>query len=224
MPEEGLETQEIKEQLEESHERAEAAKEREEKGGGERRGPAWVTFLSLTTAFIAALAAVASLQAGGLANEGILLKSEAILAESELTDTWGEYQARNMKAYLFDTQAALMPPDKAADATKHAERERSEASKFRARAEELRGKVEGKNEESERAMDRHETFARAVTIFQIAIAMSAIAALTRRKWLWWASLAGGAAGVAFLVVGFLGTHPGGGEARPASSVHGETAP
>jgi len=42
-----------------------------------------------------------------------------------------------------------------------------------------------------------------VTLFQIAIALSAIAALTRRKVLWFVGLAGSAAGVLLFVRGLL---------------------
>jgi hypothetical protein len=42
-----------------------------------------------------------------------------------------------------------------------------------------------------------------VTIFQVSIALSAIAALARRQFVWWVSLAVGAAGVALFVVGTL---------------------
>jgi hypothetical protein len=42
-----------------------------------------------------------------------------------------------------------------------------------------------------------------VTIFQVAIALAAIAALARRKALWWVSLGVGALGVVFLLLGFL---------------------
>ncbi len=208
MPEEGIETQEIKEGIDEVHEHAEAHGEGGEHGGKKGGLPSWITYLSLSTAFIAALAAVASLQAGGLANEAILLKSEAILLESQVADTWGEYQSRNIKAYLFDTQAVLLPPDKGGDASKHADKERGEAAKLRAQAGSLEDRVGEKNEESNFAMERHETFARSVTIFQVAIAIAAIAALTRKRRMWLVSLVGGALGIALFVWGFVVTpHP-----------------
>jgi Domain of unknown function (DUF4337) len=219
MPEEGLETQEIKEQLDESNEKAEG--EGGEKGEKKEGSPRWITLLSLSTAFIAALAAVASLHAGGLANEALLLKSQAILVESQVADTWGEYEARSIKAYLFDTQAVLLPPDKGADAAKHADKERGEAAKLKAHADELKKEVDAKNEESSFAMERHETYARSVTIFQIAIAVAAIAALTRKKWMWLLSLVGGAAGIALFSWGFViaphGETKGEGKGEPAAA-------
>ncbi len=203
MPEEGLETQEIKEGIDEVHEHAHEHHDGGKHGDKKAAPPGWITLLSLSTAFIAALAAVASLHAGSLANEAILLKSEAILVESQLADTWGEYESRSIKAYLFDTQAVLLPPEKGADAAKHADKERGEAAKLRAEADKLKEEVNAKNEESSFAMERHETYARSVTLFQIAIAVAAIAALTRKKWMWLLSLVGGAAGILLFGWGFL---------------------
>jgi len=195
MPEEGLETQEIKEQLEE-------ARERVEEDAEEKRETRWLTWLSLSTAFLAGLAAVASLHAGGLANEALLKKSDAVLAESEFADNWSEYQSRNMKAYLFDTQAALLQDAAREAAAAHAQHEREQADLLKPTAERLRKKVDESNEASAEKIERHELFAKTVTIFQISIAVAAIAALTRKKQMWWLSLLGGAGGIAMLLIGF----------------------
>ncbi len=52
-------------------------------------------------------------------------------------------------------------------------------------------------------MDHHNAFARTVTLFQIAIAMAAIAVLSRKKWLWFVGLGLSAAGIAALVQAIL---------------------
>ena len=215
MPEEGLETQDIKEQLDGAQERAEGG-EKGEKSDGAR----WLTWLSLSTACIAALAAIASLHAGSLANEAIVMKSDAVLAESEFADNWAEYQARNIKGYLFETQAALVPDAQKAEAQAHAKHEREGALGVRAASAALRLRVDASNEGSAKLMERHEMFARTVTIFQISIAIAAIAALSRRRALWWLSLFGGGAGTALLLSGLLAApHADApqGEAAPATS-------
>ncbi|HVZ33860.1 MAG TPA: DUF4337 family protein, partial [Polyangiaceae bacterium] len=51
------------------------------------------------------------------------------------------------------------------------------------------------NERAERFLARHHRFAISVTIFQIAIALCAIAALTRRKALWFVGLCAGGVGL-----------------------------
>ena len=70
MPEEGLETGELKESLDQHVERAEKRHGHGEKGAkGEGGGPRWTSYLSLQTAVIAVFAAVASLESGGNSNE-----------------------------------------------------------------------------------------------------------------------------------------------------------
>ena len=196
MPEEGLETQELREQLEASTEHAH--------GGGHGQAPSWMTSLSLSTALVAVLAAVASLESGSFANDAIVQKNEAVLQQSRAGDAWSFYQAKGIKAAIYAGQAELgdAHAEFAAHAKKTAERERSEQEDLKKVAAEHEEKVAEMNRESSHSLHAHHTFATAVTIFQVAIALSAIAALTRKKPMWWVSLAAGAAGVVFFVKGF----------------------
>jgi len=219
MPEEGLETQDLKEQLESAHEHAEEAREeREEKREKDVR---WLTWLSLSTALLAALAAFASLHAGGLANEALLLKSEAVLAESEYADNWSEYQSRNIKAYLFDTQVALLPDPAKKDSEAHAQHERAEADKLKTVADRLRKNVATLNEKSAQHIERHEIFAKTVTFFQISIAVAAIAALTKKKPMWWLSVLGGIAGIVLMVMGLAASNAADAAEKAESGTHAD---
>jgi hypothetical protein len=218
MPEEGLETQDLKEQLEAARERAENA---EKRGQSEERDGRWLTWLSLSTALLAALAAFASLEAGSLANEALLSKSEAVLAQSEYADNWAEYQARSIKAYLFGTQAALLTDAAKKEAESHAADERREAEKLKPLGAALKARIADKNEASARHLERHELFAKTVTLFQISIAVAAIAALTKKQRMWWLSLAGGLAGVVTLLLG-LASGAGGGDKPAAAHAQAKT--
>ena len=55
--------------------------------------------------------------------------------------------------------------------------------------------------ESEGHLAQHVTLARSVTIFQISIAISAIAMLTRRKFLWYGSMVFSIIGLVFFIMG-----------------------
>ena len=48
---------------------------------------------------------------------------------------------------------------------------------------------------------KHEVYARSVTLFQIAIAIAAISALTQRRLFWGVSLVAGLIGLAFFILG-----------------------
>jgi hypothetical protein len=199
MPEEGIETQELKEHLDDAREKAEG------QGGEEGATRArWVTWLSLSTAIIAVLAAIASLESGDHANEAIVLKTDATLTQSAADDEWGYYQAKAIKEDMFVALAPLAPrPEVAAEWKNNAAREHADKDTHKAEAEKLVAEVKAADEESRHHLAHHHVFAKAVTIFQVAIALAAIAALARKKSLWWVSLAVGAAGAVFLVMGFL---------------------
>ncbi len=81
MPEESLETGELKESLDQGVERAHGEHGHGGHGAkGEGGGTRWTGYLSLQTAVIAVFAAVASLESGGNSNDAILAKNEAILS------------------------------------------------------------------------------------------------------------------------------------------------
>ena len=84
-----------------------------------------------------------------------------------------------------------------------AERERSEQRTIKEEAELEQERVAEMDEKAAHKLHVHHEFAKSVTVFQVSIALAAIAALTRRKPMWWVSLAVGATGAAFFVVGFL---------------------
>jgi hypothetical protein len=187
MAEEGVETHELKESLDEAAE------------GGEGKGPQWIMLLSLSTAVIAVLAAIGSLLSGSYANDAIVQKNDAILHQSKADDAWGYYQAKSIKAALFAVQ---QDPKWQADSA----RERRESEETQKRAQEEEKLVTERDEMSERSLHVHHQFAKSVTIFQVAIALAAIAALTRRKPMWWVSLGMGALGVVFFALGLLPSH------------------
>jgi hypothetical protein len=209
-------------------------------GDGEHPGkPAperWTLGVALSTALFAALAAIASLIAGGQANE-------AMAAQIRSSDRWSEYQAKSIKAHLLDNKIevliALGHPESAKD--------KADQEKYRAEKGELHELAEHMEKESEGHLLAHETMATAVTMFQVAIAMGAIAVLTRMRMFWIISLALGAIGVLSFARGALSSaratdasaqahapehaapaKPAGSEhaasPRPAEDAHGAPAP
>lgn len=205
MPEEELETAELKEHIDERL---------EEHGHGHGHAhaaahappPSWTRYLSLSTAIIAVFAAVASLESGARSNEAILEKSEAMLNQSRASDQWAYFQAKGLKATLSEGEAAIVAdtkPEVSAKLAADAQRYRKESEDIQKSARELEDKVKENNEQSEVMMEHHHHFAIAVTLLQVAIALSAIAALTRRRPLWFLGMAVGAAGLVMFGSGFV---------------------
>jgi chromosome segregation ATPase len=224
MPEEDLETAELKEQIDQRLEEHEGHGHHGHHDHGKpEQAPGWLRYLSLSTAMIAVFAAVASLESGSNSNEAILEKSEAMLKQSEASDQWAYFQAKGLKETLSEGEAKLMgamlpraepaadeakgPADDRhaliAELTSKAARYRKEGEEIQRSARELEAQVKERNERSEALMEHHHRFAISVTLLQIAIALSAIAALTRRRPLWFLGMAVSAFGLAMFVRGFL---------------------
>src|SRR5437773_7859555 len=145
----------------------------------EHGGENWISWVALSTAILAVLAAIAGLLSGKHANE-------AMMSQIEASDQWGYYQAKSVKASVLDAKIALSTAPSESDAAK---RERYEKEQ-----EEIKSEAEHKQAEAKSNFHQHEVFARGVTMFQIDIASAAISALTRKRRFWIVSLLFGIAG------------------------------
>src|SRR5258705_10793055 len=76
----------------------------------------------------------------------------------------------------------------------------SKLARYDKEQEGIKSEAEGKQAAAKSYFHKHEVFARAVTMFQIAIAIAAISALTKKYSFWFVSLVFGAVGCAFLVL------------------------
>lgn len=165
---------------EEIHHHAEHARER------------WVMGVALSTAIIAAVAAISSLLSGDNVNE-------AMLDQIRAADAWNFYQADGIKATELTTRIELL--ESAGKPVKEEVRKRAE--KYEQDRRELKSKAEELEHSAERKMERHHKIAKSVTWSQIAIAVCAISVLTRQWWFWMVGLGFGCAGLYFLLWGAL---------------------
>jgi hypothetical protein len=152
----------------------------------EERKEKWILFVALSTAVMAVMAAVAGLLAGHHANEALIERVKA-------SDQWNLYQSKSLKQEIaINTDLIMHTQDHSAAIAKY-DKDKADAMKDAREAE----------KESEGHLAKHVPLATAVTAFQIAIAISAIAILTRRKVLWVGGLVLTAVGIIFFVLGIL---------------------
>jgi len=196
MPEDDFETTELKEKLEETTEHA---------FEGAEQPVRWVVYLSFTTAIIAVFAAIAALESGSYANEALLQKNEAVLAQAKASDQWAYYQAKSVKSTIYATQATAFKssnPDLAVKTQQEAERYATEEAEISKAAKELEKEAHQETELSGRSLEHHHRFAYAVTMFQVSIALAAVAALSRQKAMWLVGLMISGLGIAYFLDGF----------------------
>ena len=153
----------------------------------EHSGEVWISWVALSTAILAVLAAIAGLLSGMHANE-------AMMSQIESSDQWAYYQAKGIKAAVLDAKMSLSGNVSEEDKTK--------AERYQEEQKEIQEKANEKEHEAKSNFHQHEIFARGVTMFQIAIAIAAISALTRKRRFWIVSLLFGIAGCVFLALGF----------------------
>jgi hypothetical protein len=165
----------------------------------EHEGGAFLKRIALTTALFAALAAIAALRAGATVNEALILKTEATRLQGEASDQWAYYQAKGIKAAAADAARTSWlaigkePPAEYAEKEKRYAEQQEEIQK---KARELEKERDAKSSQADHLLRHHHGFANAVALFQVSIALGAVAALTRSRPVWWGSLALGTAATA----------------------------
>src|SRR5437879_6001528 len=151
----------------------------------EHSDAAWISWVALSTAILAVLAAIAGLLSGKHVNE-------AMMNQIEASDQWSYYQAKSIKAAVLDAKIAL--------STMPSEKDREKTAKYQEEESEIKSEAEHKEAAAKSNFHKHEVFARGVTMFQIAIAIAAISALTKKPRFWIVSLFFGGVGCVFLVL------------------------
>lgn len=168
----------------------------------EKEGGTLLRTIALTTALFAALAAVSSLLAGSTVNEALTLKTEATQLQAQASDQWAYYQAKGIKAVVLESQKGLLasgdksvPPSLDSDIARYKEEQQAaqkEAQEFERRRDE-------KGADADLLIYQHHFFAYAVALLQVAIALGAVAALTRKRLAWLGSVALGVIGAGIFV-------------------------
>ena len=144
----------------------------------------WFRFVAISTALMAVFAAISALMAGHHSNE-------ALIEQIKASDQWSFYQAKGIKAEIKTLQANAGIADPAA------------TEKYKKEQEEIKKQAEEAGQASKYHLDRHVILARSVTLFQIAIAISAISILTRKKLLWVTSIIITLVGLGFFITGIV---------------------
>ncbi len=166
----------------------------------EHEGGKFLKLISLTTAILAVLAALASLRAGATVNTALVLKAEATRLQSEASDQWAFYQAKGIKAAVQEASSTPWlalgkePPSQYKEKMVRYGKEQTE---IRDKALEKERERDEKLKESDHLFHKHHGYADAVALFQVSIALGAVAALTRSRPVWYGSLLAGGAGVVF---------------------------
>lgn len=176
---------EIEVPTEHLHEAIHEEVEKESKESHKEKG--WSMLVAISTALMAVFAAFSSLLAGHHSNE-------ALVEQIKASDQWAFYQAKGIKAELKTIEL------------NYKQATTSDIDHYKTDQEEIKKDAEELQQSSMLHIESEKKFAIAVTFFQVAIAVAAIAILSKKKFLWIVSLFIGAGGLLSLIYGIVSGH------------------
>jgi Domain of unknown function (DUF4337) len=151
-----------------------------------------LNFIGLSTAIFSTLAAIAAMQGGYFANEGML-------AQIKSSDSWSQYQSKSTKRHIEEANSTLLQALQKPVPVKTT----TEIEKLNREQQDLQKEAQKLQAEAEEDLAHHELFARSVAALQVGISMGAIAALTRKQIVWYVGVGIATIGIGFMVAGTL---------------------
>ena len=139
--------------------------------------------VAMLTAIISTVGAIFGYMGGHSQNAALLYKNEAAIQKTSASNQWNYYQAKSNKQNLAELSITLTSGDTAEKYRQEVARYKQEKEQIKADAEKLEAAAKDADRKSEAEMHVHERWALATTLLQIAIALSAITLLTRKRWL-----------------------------------------
>lgn len=173
----------------------------------EEKKEAWLNYLALTTVIFAVCATLSTFKGGGFS-------TKSVISQAQASDEWAYFQSKSIKSYIYQVQAEKLELDsmgiqqadnqklaaiytnKITDYKKKIEKYEKEKSEAQAKAKQL----EGMRDE---AQIHSKAFGMAVIYLQIAILLSSIAGLLKKKIIWFGGSIAGLVGLVYFADGFL---------------------
>ncbi len=166
-------------------------------------GDSFTNKVAMFTAIIATIGAIFGYMGGATQAAAGLYKNDAAIKKTEASNQWNYYQAKSSKQNLMELALELAPASKAEHYQTQIERYKTEKADIKVSAEKLEAQAQEFDEMSEAQMHQHHRWAQATTVLQVAIALAAIALLTRKTWVEYAMFGSGALGIGIGILAAL---------------------
>lgn len=168
----------------------------------------WTTYLAISTVIIVVCATLSTFKGGGFSTRSLMNQTNA-------SDQWAFYQSKSLKSYIFEMQKDNL--ELQFELVKKSDPSREILDKYEERINSYTKKINqyeldkeaislaAKKFEQERDECKlhGSAFGIAVIFLQISILLSSIAALAKKKYVWYLSLLVGVAGVVYFLDGFF---------------------
>ena len=137
--------------------------------------------LAVITAILATVGAMFSYMGGATQADAGLFKNDAAIRKTEASNQWNYYQSKSSKQNLSELAVELAPDTRKTFYQDEIKRYKTEKAEIKLAAEKLEAESKSFDDRSAEKMHQHHRWAQATTALQIAIAMAAIALLTKSK-------------------------------------------
>jgi hypothetical protein len=174
----------------------------------EKKEP-WLNYLALTTVILAVCATLSTFKGGSFS-------TRSVLSQTQAANQWAYYQAKGIKSYLYEIQKEKLElelvehQEDTASASPMVESQKKTIAAYADRiskynAEKAAIEKEAKRLEAIRdeAQKHSQVFGIAVIFLQIAILLSSVAALMKKKLVWYLGILMGVIGIVYFADGFL---------------------
>ena len=155
--------------------------------------------VSVTMAILAVCVAVVSLL-------GHRSHTEELLMQNRATDQWAYYQAKNIRLHNYDMGLDLIPLVEFKDkdqAAKVQEKYKAQVDRYTKEQADIEEKAKDFEAESAKAQRKADRFDLGEVFLEIALVISSLALLSKKRVFWYLGLASGFAGLAVAVTGIL---------------------
>lgn len=166
----------------------------------------WLNYLALTTVILAVCATLSTFKGGGYS-------TKSVIAQAQASDQWAFYQAKSVKEGVNQLQLdklqleqANLPanaaPEVKANYQKAVDKAAAAVKKYDTEKADIQTKAKSLESDRDEAKKHGTPFGWAVILLQVAILMSSVAGLLKKKIVWQLALPVGAVGLLFFADGF----------------------
>jgi len=173
----------------------------------EEKKETWLSYLALTTVILAVCATLSTFKGGGFS-------TRSVMSQTQAANQWSYYQAKSVKGYIYEMQkdklelelmsmGAKAPKGIVDEYRKKIEEYGKKLARYETEKAEIQKEAKHHEQVRDDAQKHGQTFGIAVIFLQIAILLSSIAALVKKKLVWILGIAVGIVGIVYFADGFL---------------------
>lgn len=166
-------------------------------------------FVPLVAAIIAVLAALGTMISHHRSVEALTMKNNAILTTAKASDQYTAYLTKRVRVAVFSTLImgdVIRDPKGRETTQKSLDHEQATSAAVLQEAQRLEKRAAEEQEESEALMSSFVTLEVGTTLFEIAIVLSSISALTSSRALLWVAVGISVIGIFLLAYGYFPPH------------------